>query len=137
MAEMKVVELGDKTDGAGGTLEMGLVRWVVDTCSKLHFLRCLENKSFILVTSASEKGATSHGSLSPSGSGIICATRVAHLSEEIGGTDPLTWDGGRFVDNESEGYDAKTKDAQAMQGFGRGVSIVSCVLFFAPTTWEG
>jgi hypothetical protein len=62
---------------------------------------------------------------------------VAHLSEEIGGTDPLAWDGGRFVDNESEGYDAKTKDVPAMHGFGRGVSIVSCVLFFAPTTWEG
>jgi hypothetical protein len=114
---------------------MGLVRWVLDTMFEAALSALFE--SFVLVTSASEKGATKHGSLIPSGSRIICATRVAHLPEEMWGMNPIAWDGGRFVDNESEGYDAKTKKVQAMQGFGRGISIVSCVLFFAPTTWEG
>jgi hypothetical protein len=106
-------------------LVMSCIQETIRLATSSYSIRIAE-KSFTLPTSASEKGATNHGFLIPGGSRIICATRAAHLSDEIWGTDPSVWDGGRFVGNDGEGNEARTKKTQAMRGFGGGVSIVSC-----------
>jgi cytochrome P450 len=87
-------------------------------------------KSFVLPIPASTKGTADHdGFLIPGGSRIVCATRAAHLSDEIWGDDPSAWDGGRFIDRDGEEKEIKTKRAQGMRGFGGGVSIVCCITF--------
>jgi hypothetical protein len=85
----------------------------------------IAKESFVLPTSVSpdRKGVPTQGYLIPSGSRIICATRAAHLSDAIWGSNPSVWDGARFVDRADE-VGMKNKKAREMKGFGGGISIV-------------
>jgi len=81
-------------------------------------------EAFILPTSVirDQNGAPHPGYLIQGGSRIICATRAAHVSGAIWGTNPSIWDGTRFLERGDEAG-MKSKKAREMRGFGGGVSI--------------
>jgi hypothetical protein len=90
-----------------------------------YSIRVVE-ESFILPTSfiRDVKGASTPGYLIPGGSRIVCATRAAHISGAIWGSNPSIWDGTRFLEREEDEAGMKSKRAREMRGFGGGVSIV-------------
>jgi cytochrome P450 len=95
-----------------------------------YSIRVVE-ESFILPTSVirDQNGAPHPGYLIQGGSRIICATRAAHVSGAIWGTNPSIWDGTRFLERGDE-PGMKSKKAREMRGFGGGVSIVCSFLSF-------
>lgn len=60
------------------------------------------------------------GHLIPRGARVVCATRVAHLTQEARGEE---WDGERFV-----GEEERRRAAREVRAFGGGISVVRCVL---------
>jgi cytochrome P450 len=96
-----------------------------------YSIRVVE-ESFILRTSVIRdvNDAPPPGYLIQRGSRIVCATRAAHISDAIWGSNPSIWDGTRFLEREDDEARMKSKKAREMRGFGGGISIVCPFLSF-------
>lgn len=97
------------------------VQETVRTNTSSFSMRVAE-EDFVLSESASGSG----GVFIHAGMRVVCATRVAHLTDGLWGDYPESWIGDRFAAKQ-QGDALSAKMAREMHGFGGGISTVSGV----------